>query len=147
MEIILNIAWALCSLGLILLWARGARSNPVSRRAQIMALAMVVLLLLPVISLSDDLMAMQGPAETDATSCLRRALHSGDLHPSIGAACWAMPAPMLTELSVSVFFQDALEGYRWIAQPNSLPSALDSRPPPRAKAAPARLRPRAGSIS
>ena len=132
MEIILNIAWALCSLGLILLWVRGSRSNPVSRRTQIMALAMVVLLLLPVISLSDDLMAMQGPAETDTTSCLRRALHSGDLHPSFASACWAMPAPMFTELPVSGFSQDALEGYRWAAQPNSLPPALDSRPPPQA---------------
>lgn len=131
MEIILNIAWALCSIGLILLWIRGSRLNPVSRRTQMMALAMVVLLLLPVISLSDDLMAMQGPAETD-TSCLRRALHSGDLHPSFASACWSMPAPMLTELSVSGFSQDTLEGYRWAAQPNSLPAALDSRPPPRA---------------
>jgi hypothetical protein len=131
MEIILNIAWALCSLGLILAWVRGSRSNPVSRRTQIMALAMVVLLLLPVISLSDDLMAMQGPAETD-TSCLRRALHSGELHPSFAAACWAMPAPMLTELSLNGFSQDALESYRWIARPDSLPRSLDSRPPPRA---------------
>ena len=131
MEIILNIAWALCSLGLILLWARGSRSNPVSRRTQIMALAMVVLLLLPVISLSDDLMAMQGPAETD-TSCLRRALHSGDLHPSFAAASWAMPAPMLTELPLSGVSQNAFEGYRWIPQQNSLPPSLDSRPPPRA---------------
>jgi hypothetical protein len=131
MEIILNIAWAICSLGLMLLWVRGSRSNPVSRRTQILALAMVVLLLLPVISLSDDLMAMQGPAETD-TSCLRRALHSGELHPSLLAACWAIPTPIFTELSLSGFSPDALDGYRWSTQPNSLPRSLDSRPPPRA---------------
>ena len=129
MEIILNIAWALCSLGLILLWARGSRSNPVSRRTQIFALAMVVLLLLPVISLSDDLMAMQGPAETD--TCLRRALNPGDLHPSVAAACWAFPAPIVTELAWSSFTQGTQESYRWIAKPNSFPRSLESRPPPR----------------
>jgi len=128
MEIILNFAWALCSLGLILLWARSPQSNPVPRRTQIFALAMVVLLLLPVISLSDDLMAMQGPAETD--TCLRRALHSSDLHPSVASACWALPAPVVTGLSWSGFSQDALESYHWIAKPNSLPRSLDSRPPP-----------------
>jgi len=129
MEIILNIAWALCSLGLISLWVRTSQSNTVSRRTQVLALAMVVLLLLPVISLSDDLMAMQGPAETD--TCLRRALNPSDLHPSVAAACWALPAPMVTELSWSGSSQDALESYRWIARPNSFPRSLDSRPPPR----------------
>ena len=131
MEIILNIAWAFCSLGLILLWARGSRSNPVSHRTQILALAMVVLLLLPVISLSDDIMAMQGPAATDS-ACLRRALHPGELHPSVAAACWAMPAPIFAELSWSGVSPAALEGHRWTAQPNALPRSLDSRPPPRA---------------
>jgi hypothetical protein len=129
MEIILNVAWALCSLGLILLWARNSRSNPVSRRTQILALAMVVMLLLPVISLSDDLMAMQGPAETD--TCLRRALNPSDLHPSVAAACWALPALMVTEVSSSNSSQGTSEGYRWITKPNSLPRSLDSRPPPR----------------
>ena len=129
MEIILNIAWALCSLGLIVLWVRGSRTNPVSRRTQVFALAMVVLLLLPVISLSDDLMTMQGPAETD--TCLRRALNPGDLHPSVAAACWALPVPMVAELSWTGFSQGGLESHRWIAKPNSLPRSLGSRPPPR----------------
>src|SRR5271155_1180183 len=66
MEIILNLAWACCSIGLILLWLRVRDSDPSTRRVQLMALAMVVLLLLPVISLSDDLLAMQAPAETDS---------------------------------------------------------------------------------
>jgi hypothetical protein len=130
MEIVLNIAWAFCSLGLILLWARHAGSNPVARRTQVLALAMVVLLLLPVISLSDDLMAMQGPTETD--TCLRRQLNSTDLHPAFAAACWAMPAPILTELSLTAFAQDVLESDRWTVKPNSLPRSLESRPPPRA---------------
>src|SRR5882762_10391186 len=85
MEILLNLAWALCSLGLIWFWVRscdaGHGKRRIPLRTQILTLAMIVLLLLPVISLSDDLMAMQGAAETDA--CLRRALQVDAGHPSV----------------------------------------------------------------
>jgi hypothetical protein len=138
MEIILNIAWAVCSLGLVLLWARCARSGPgsgpgadrASRRTQVLALAMVVLLLLPVISLSDDLMAMQGPAETD--TCLRKSLHPSDLHPSFTPASWALPAPMVTEVSSRGYALFALKSDRISPEIAPLPRSLDSRPPPRA---------------
>src|SRR5258708_4280975 len=92
MELLLNIAWALCSLGLFWLWVRSTSSHskyPIPHAAQALALLMVVLLLLPVISLSDDLAAAQGPAETDC--CVRRALHSNELHPSVVPASLAMP--------------------------------------------------------
>src|SRR5580692_9435842 len=98
MEIILNIAWVACSLGLIWLWARNTTSNPVQLKMQILALAMVVLLLLPVISVSDDLMAMQNPAETD--TCLRKAQHPDDIHPSVVPASFALPEEIVTELCV-----------------------------------------------
>lgn len=134
MEIILNIAWVLCSLGLILLWTRCSRPvskwNSISRHTQVLALATVVLLLLPVISLSDDLMAMQGPAETD--TCLRKALHPSDLHPSIASASWALPTPLVTELSWSAVSQFALQGYRLAPRLALLSRSLDSRPPPQA---------------
>ena len=96
MEIILNIAWALCSLGLVWFWLRagvaasdGRGPGRVSRQTQIFALAMVVMLLLPVISLSDDLVAAQGPAETD--SCLRRATHIDEGHPSVVPVSITLP--------------------------------------------------------
>src|ERR1700722_6529340 len=96
MEITLNLAWALCSLALIWFWARSAASGGVPRGMQILALAMVVLLLLPVISLSDDLMAMQGPAETD--SSMRRALHPDEGHPSVVPISFALPEPVFAAL-------------------------------------------------
>ncbi|HTJ31219.1 MAG TPA: hypothetical protein VL346_12000 [Acidobacteriaceae bacterium] len=73
MEIVLNLAWALCSIGLIGYWWRSRASNPRPLAAQLFALGMVVLLLLPVISLSDDLLAMQGAFEADRS--VRRILH------------------------------------------------------------------------
>jgi hypothetical protein len=127
MEIILNIAWALCSLGLIWGWTRGNASNPVPRRTQMLALAMVVLLLLPVISLSDDLMAMQGPAESD--TCLRRALHTEDTHPSTPTS-FALPEAIVTGLTVVRLSHEVLQEYA-VAPPSTfLMRSLDSRPPP-----------------
>jgi hypothetical protein len=128
MEIILNFAWGLCSLGLIWFWMRTRNANPAPRKTQILALAVVVLLLLPVISLSDDLMAMQGPAETD--SCLRRALHSGEAHPSVVPASLGLPEQMMAALALSGLSQEAVESYR-VTPPTPIRSqSLDSRPPP-----------------
>jgi hypothetical protein len=130
MEIVLNIAWALCSLGLIWFWTRNTESDSVPRRTQILALAMVVLLLLPVISLSDDLMAMQGPAESD--SCLRRALHSDNTHPAAASTSFALPEQLVTVLSLSGYSQEVLEEFSPASPVTSLTRSLDSRPPPQA---------------
>jgi hypothetical protein len=128
MEIILNLAWGLCSLGLIWFWVRTRDANPTPRKMQILALAMVVLLLLPVISLSDDLLAMQGPAETD--SCLRRALHPDDSHPSVVPAALALPEQMMTALMLSAISQEAVQNYRLTPPAPVRTRSLDSRPPP-----------------
>jgi hypothetical protein len=128
MEIVLNVAWALCSLGLIWVWMRSSASNPIPRRTQVLALMMVVLLLLPVISLSDDLMAMQGLAETD--TCLRRALHSCDTHPSTMAASFALPEQVVSALVMSGGSQEVLEDCSPTPPTAFLMRALDSRPPP-----------------
>lgn len=130
MEIILNLAWALCALGLILLWTRVGVSDAGSRRTQILALGMVVMLLLPVISLSDDLMAMQSPAETD--TCLRRALHTDEGHPSVIPHSMAMPAQFCTAPLIGGVSQEAVQTYRLAPPPTSLIRSLDSRPPPQA---------------
>ncbi|WP_263359751.1 hypothetical protein [Acidicapsa ligni] len=128
MEIILNIAWAVFSTGLVWFWVRDMRSHPERRGVQIVALVMVVLLLLPVISLSDDLMAMQGPAET--TSSLRRAMHSDEMHPSVVPAALAMPEQIVASLLVSAWSQEALQNYGIPALALLLAPALDNRPPP-----------------
>jgi hypothetical protein len=131
-EIILNLAWALCSLGLIWLWIRvgnsGSRAS--SRKTQFLALAIVVLLLLPIISLSDDLMAMQGPAESD--TCLRRAFHAGESHPSVIPHSMAMPEQLFITLSIRGMSQKTVQSYRVVPPQTFLIRSLDSRPPPRA---------------
>jgi hypothetical protein len=130
MEITLNLAWAACSLVLIWFWARSTAANPVPRRMQILALAMVVLLLLPVISLSDDLMAMQGPAETDTS--MRRALHPDEGHPSVVPVAFAHPEQILDALSWNGYSQVAVPNERLAPSLPALTRSLDRRPPPRA---------------
>jgi hypothetical protein len=127
---ILNLAWALCSLGLISLWMRSRSLSAIPRKTQLLALAMVVLMLLPVISLSDDLMAMQGPAETD--SSVRRVLDNDQGHPSIVPAIMGMPEQIFSVPSTVGWSQDSLQSYNLAPQPIFLTRSLDSRPPPRA---------------
>jgi hypothetical protein len=130
MEITLNLAWAACSLALIWFWILNAASNLTPRKMQILALAMVVLLLLPVISLSDDLMAMQGPAETDIS--MRRALHSGEGHPSLVPIALALPEQTFTEPTWSGYSPLAVKNERHAPSLPALTRSLDRRPPPSA---------------
>jgi len=130
MEIVLNIAWAICSLGLIWFWFRSSASNRVPRKTQVLALAMVVLLLLPVISLSDDLMAMQGPAETD--TAMRRASHSDEGHPPVVPTSFALPEQVFALLPLSGYSQVAVQNASLAPAPPVLTRSLDRRPPPQA---------------
>lgn len=130
MEIILNLAWALCSVTLAWLWIRNAESNPVPRHAQLLALAMVMLVLLPAISLSDDRMAMQGPAETD--TCVRRALHLDEGHPPVVPVSFAQPEQIFASLPWNGYAQMAIQTIRLAPAPPLLDRSLDRRPPPQA---------------
>jgi hypothetical protein len=70
MELILNLAWAvLASLG-IYIWLRFGARTGANRQTQLVALAMLLLILFPVISVSDDILTFHNPAEADC--CLRR---------------------------------------------------------------------------
>jgi hypothetical protein len=95
-----------------------------------MALAMVVLLLLPVISLSDDLMAMQGPAETDTS--VRRALHIDEGHPQMPPTSFALPELAFAPLPLGGDSQVAIQNASLAPAPPMLVRSLDRRPPPQA---------------
>ena len=128
MEMALNLAWMLSSLLLVWFWMRSTASNPVPRKMQMLALAMVVLMLLPVISLSDDLMAMQGPAETDTS--MRRALHPDEGHPSVVPVMFAQPEAIFTAMPWSGYTQIAVQSKRLAPFLPLLTRSLDRRPPP-----------------
>jgi hypothetical protein len=140
MELLLNLVWAAFSILLVGIWfcipgsahRTGRRQTAAQRQsrtlAQMLALAIVVLLLLPAISMSDDLMAAQGPAETDAS--LRRPVDSDLGHHSLPPTSFALPEPVTEDVYTCGLTEEALliEG---VALPASFhSSALDCRPPP-----------------
>ena len=95
MELALNLAWAFSAIVIVCLWLRCAPQPGASRRTQWVALAVLILVLFPVISVTDDLQAMQNPAEVD--SCLRRD-HAISHPQSMFPAGAALPQPALAEL-------------------------------------------------
>lgn len=68
MELLLNLAWAFVAISTLALWLHSAPRT--GRRMQFVALAMLLLILFPVISVTDDLQLPQNPAEADC--CVRR---------------------------------------------------------------------------
>jgi hypothetical protein len=70
MEFALNLAWSLLAVAMVCAWLRQLPHPSPSRRGQIVALGLLLVILLPAISMTDDLVAAQNPAEID--SCLRR---------------------------------------------------------------------------
>src|ERR1035438_6715069 len=88
MELVLNLAWVLLAALMFCLWLRFAPRTDVDRRMQFVALAVLLLILFPVISVTDDLQAMQNPAEAD---CLLRRDHACSTAYSIFPALADLP--------------------------------------------------------
>ena len=97
---------------------------------QLLALASVVLMLLPVISLSDDLMAMQGPSETDAT--VRRVLQPGHDYPTVTPHFFAIPEAITSVIPAGGWAPEALLALIPAPARNFHTRTLGSRPPPQA---------------
>ncbi len=84
MELLLNLAWVLLATLMFCSWLRFAPPTGANPRLQFVALAVLLLILFPVISVTDDLQAAQNPAEAD---CLVRRDHGC-------AAPHSMPRPI-----------------------------------------------------
>lgn len=126
MELTLNLIWVALALAGLAGWLRTERAAQSSVRTQLVALAMLLLILFPVISVSDDFWAAQYPAEAD--SCMRRnelTAHAHHIVPEV-------PMPALAQLyAVKLTFT----GYRPVEAPSPIKadaprSALFTRPPP-----------------
>ncbi|HLI03681.1 MAG TPA: hypothetical protein VKU93_05355 [Terracidiphilus sp.] len=132
MELTLNLAWAAVAAWMLWAWARYAprEETPgrVSRRTQMVALGLVILILLPAISMTDDLTAARNPAEIE--TCIKRDHDWLRPHVLIPAAATA---------AVPLFAGPSLGPGELIA--SSAPAAatsdpalhpIESRPPPAA---------------
>ena len=133
MELLSNLAWFAVAVALWLTWlARRRAGSTLSSgiAVQLTTLAVLTLILLPVISVSDDLQASQNPAEVERT-CVRSDQHL--LGPEV--------LPQAPAALTIIFSCLLLASPRTIAflRPPSLPRgesmphvrSLGSRPPPR----------------
>jgi hypothetical protein len=127
MEFALNLVWmglAICMFGL---WVSLAPVGEGNRRVQCIGLLLLIVILLPAISLTDDLLAAQNPAEIGPS--MRRDCDSLAVHSDFSVAI--EPAiPFISELSVQMFHRQG-PGAWWphVAIPPAL-SSIGNRPPP-----------------
>jgi hypothetical protein len=129
MELVLNLAGAFVALAIVCLWLRWAPCAGEDRKTQFIALALLILILFPVISVTDDLLAAQNPAETD--SFVRRDHVVSDLEQASPLTA-AIPEPPQADLPF---------GFLRYAAPGTLPvlavnppalAPVENRPPPAA---------------
>jgi hypothetical protein len=127
MEFFLNSAWAVLALFVVCLWLRIEHRAHSKRGLPFVSLVMLIVILFPVISVSDDLWSIQNPAETD--TCHRR-IHLASPPHSNFTAMAAHPEPLFAALTF---------GYPSIALPEDLPflrignpalHSVETRPPP-----------------
>ena len=129
MELFLNSVWALLALAIVCFWLRQESPGHTRRRSPFIALVMLIVVLFPVISVSDDLWSMQNPAETD--SCQRRAHLASSPHSLF---------PAISALPESPFAGLASHWQQLIVSANLAPRTVDNpafdavqnRPPPAA---------------
>jgi hypothetical protein len=129
MELVLNLAWIVLAALMLWLWMRHAPRQGADLRTQVVALTLVILILFPVISVTDDLMTAPNFAETDC--CQRK----GHVHLSPGATLHLVAElilPARAENS-SRSIHSGVPGDPFV--PSKMVPALDSvqnRPPPAA---------------
>ncbi|MGA3033691.1 MAG: hypothetical protein ABSD70_10425 [Terracidiphilus sp.] len=126
MELTLNLGWVLVALAMMGAWLRIERTTK-ERRAQFIALAVVILILLPAISMTDDLLAAQNPAEIDC--CVRRddcSLHAHSSTPLLAA----LPLPVFKGLSFGIVQLPPLSRRSVPHVENPSLASIENRPPP-----------------
>jgi hypothetical protein len=126
MELLLNLAWVLLASLMFCLWLRLTPHTGVSPRLQLVALAVLLLILFPVISVTDDLQAVQNPAEAD---CLVRRDHGSTQYPVLTPVA-ALPLPTVTGLSSCVLLVAIPRSLRDPVFDHPALAPIQTRPPP-----------------
>lgn len=131
MELTLNLGWLLVALWMVFAWLRTAPRTVVDRRFQMVALAMVILILLPAISMTDDLAAAHNPAEIDC--CVRR-IHDQNSSSShvIAPVASSLPLPAFAGVSFAFARLTAFDSLSSPFVENPALRPIENRPPPAA---------------
>lgn len=129
MEIFLNLAWTCLAIVSLVLWMRFEHRTGAQRRLTLIALVMLLVILFPVISVSDDLWSIQNPAETD--TCQRRNQIAPSLH-SIFPVIAAPLAPLFAQVNLDDRHFAALVDMPVEAYTIPALDGIENRPPPAA---------------
>jgi len=129
MELLLNFAWMTLAALMCLLWVCCAPGQDTGRRTQFVALALVILILFPVISATDDLLFPQSPAETSGSQ--RKNHIRADAHTAPPSLAEAFPASFAVPASGLHFTGVPGTALAAMTQVPTL-EAIQSRPPPAA---------------
>jgi hypothetical protein len=129
MEIFLNLAWTLLAIASFGLWMRFEHRTGSHRGLSFIALAMLLVILFPVISVSDDLWSIQNPAETD--TCQRRNQIAPDLHSIVPVLATPL-APLFAQLNLDVRYFSASVNSQGKAVTVPALEEIENRPPPSA---------------
>ena len=129
MELFLNLAWAALATLMLVLWLRSGARDGADRRMQFVALAVLVAILLPVISVTDDLQAAQNPAEVDC--CVRRA-HEGNSAHVILSGTATPPPPGLAILAFGPCIHLVVDSRPAPCVKSPALASIQNRPPPAA---------------
>ena len=127
MELALNLGWMVLTALMCGLWLRYGPREGADRRMQLVALALVILILFPVISVTDDILTAQNLAETD---CCQRWDH---LFASEHCAVHIMAAvilPLFTELSSDSIHSSAQGDLLVAKMETPALASVQNRPPP-----------------
>lgn len=127
METFLNLAWAALAIAGICTWLRVETRMGAQRRLPLLALAMLIVILFPVISVSDDLWSVQNPAEMD--TCQRRDHRACCVH-TVFAGSQALPEPVFAHLDFDFYAPETLFQGPDQRVDTSVLSEIESRPPP-----------------
>ncbi|MGA2350276.1 MAG: hypothetical protein ABSF70_07585 [Terracidiphilus sp.] len=129
MEITLNLFWVLIAVVFVRLWTRHARLEGASRLTQLAALAMLIAILFPVISVTDDLLTMQNPAEFE---CCARRNHAGSCPNHIFPAVAALPPRSFPVAAFGFLRFVASSSFPVLTIDNPALVPIQNRPPPTA---------------
>jgi hypothetical protein len=129
MELVLNLGWALVAAWMVYAWLRTSPRGTSHRRAQAVTLAVVILILLPAISMTDDLIAAQKPAEV--VSSVRRDV-DGTLPHSIASSAPALPQPTFEVPPIAVVLTAAPSHLSAPIVDHPALTTIQNRPPPAA---------------
>jgi predicted membrane protein len=128
MELLLNLAWMLVAGMIVFQWLRGEDRDRADRGRQLVAITVLIAILFPVISVSDDLLAIQNASEAD--NFLRRDhLIPSHTHP-VQPALTLMGALIFAGIGFGFvrFVAPSVRPVQEVAHPEL--ASIDNRPPP-----------------